>query len=1229
MTPDLPPSQPVKPKVSGPVAQAVQVPEINKLITAVDTFVRADLATNRHPSPELTRQFAEVFLQQSCSEMPTPCPLLYSGPGTTAQRQLWNSVADSMQALTAVCSQFLSAETVAARAELLDWLQCFIADPNSAHSAERLSACYESHRGLYELPPPPGAATLPADRTPARLQWLLKHQPTIGYQLNYLRQQQPGAAVAFMADTIWRAHNSPDGKLPDKEQWTEFSAVGGTWILTALDNSTSTHSDPDAILLRLQIDRIPGGAGVVYPCPATTAHLATTQDFRQAIGDAVQLVAAIAADFFHWDYCWKLAVIDDARDSDNQALRLEHELRGELVVCGLSGRSASLAFAAALLSSLRQIPIDDGIVSSAQFEVATLAAWDSKVKAVKVIHLKTLNSKSWKRREKTARLKSLMLFRKQQIPAVTRSLTILRVTDFRDAWNLFISRHTMTTACLHHLRASLERFSTDNGLRDDFDTGSAWGARMLGRFSDPQLRQSIPGNSTREISSEPLLLQHLLTHVDDMIRSSRHQRNDEQLQNDAFIGDPLVRIFMGHSGSGKTTLLHAVAITYADVFQANDQPPKAHVIPVFLTDQVDIQNRRFSESGMLDRLCSTVANRFTDSAGAEQSFTPAQIKEWVRQLLESGRLLLLIDEWHPQDLAGLITSLRETQLFSRVPILATVRESWQDTMLAQRVFGPGNLIHTTAFSPAVASDRLSRAGCPPETLNQLFAENAATGPGDAAGPWQNPLTNRLLCELFQSVATDTNSEKLKLDNQWDIIRQLFLGPHGWLNSAATFASVPATSHESLRSRLFQELCQQALPHFHSNFNLDRPLTSLRLEIQDVVTSLFPLNPAQITADLLHKLWVVCPDPKSQPQQLRWRFPRFAEYFSGARVAEYFLSDAQDQQDDGIDEVVRAHALPSSSLAASPPTSGQSTRWLPVFQCALWKVSDSPHAMNLLAAALISCGNPLALTQAATADKVQVPNDWLELATYLVSLAPTDQPVQPVAPPADSAKSAACSLLNDDRFRAQLYDRSLRDGDILAGMRHLAFAHSQPEDFETPWSELQSRNLPVALQRMLQQQYWSDTGWQAMTADPQLEIALFPVSRKHYSLFCPQHSLRPNNLQANSEGPVNNVTLNAAREFCHWLNAVSRCQKKHLEFQLPDATHLQTIRQTVQPGQHADFELCELRTHSGNPTGHGSGLAYNFLCDPGDTSAPAEIPRAAHVADRLTGFRVCRRRLAGT
>jgi hypothetical protein len=93
--------------------------------------------------------------------------------------------------------------------------------------------------------------------------------------------------------------------------------------------------------------------------------------------------------------------------------------------------------------------------------------------------------------------------------------------------------------------------------------------------------------------------------------------------------------------------------------------------------------------------------------------------------------------------------------------------------------------------------------------------------------------------------------------------------------------------------------------------------------------------------------------------------------------------------------------------------------------------------------------------------------------------------------------------------------------------------------------------------------------------------------------------------------------------------VSRCQKKHLEFQLPDATHLQTIRQTVQPGQHADFELCELRTHSGNPTGHGSGLVYNFLCDPGDTSAPAEIPRAAHVADRLTGFRVCRRRLAGT
>ncbi len=450
MTPDLPPSQPVKPKVSRPAAHAVQVPEINKLITAVSEFVEADPATNRHPSPELTGQFAEVFLQQSQSELPTPCPLLYSGPGTTAQRQLWNSVADSMQALTAVCSQFLSAETVAARAELLDWLQCFIADPNSAHSAERLSACYERHRDLHELPPRPGSTTLPADRTPARLQWLLEHQPTIGYQLNYLRQQQPGAAVAFMADTIWRAHNSPDGKLPDKEQWTEFSAVGATWILTALDNSTSTHSNPDSILLRLQIDRIPGGAGFVYPCPATTAHLATTLDFREAISDALQIVAAIDADFFNWDYCWKLAVIDDAKVFVSQASRLTHELRGKLVVCGLSGKSASLAFAAALLSSLRQIPIDDGIVSSAQFEVAALAAWDSKVAAVYAVHLKTLNSKSWKRREKTARLKSLMLVDGQQIPAVTSPLTILRVTDFREAWNLFISRHTMTTVLAGH-----------------------------------------------------------------------------------------------------------------------------------------------------------------------------------------------------------------------------------------------------------------------------------------------------------------------------------------------------------------------------------------------------------------------------------------------------------------------------------------------------------------------------------------------------------------------------------------------------------------------------------------------------------------------------------------------------------------------------------------------------------------------------------------------------------
>ncbi|MFN9291722.1 MAG: hypothetical protein ACK6EB_26900, partial [Planctomyces sp.] len=171
MTPDLPPSQPVKPKVSGPVAQAVQVPEINKLITAVDTFVRADLATNRHPSPELTRQFAEVFLQQSCSEMPTPCPLLYSGPGTTAQQLLCNSVANSMQELRAVCSQFLSAETVAARAELLVWYQCFTANPEAGDSAERLSACHALHAELYELPRRPGSATQAADRPPARLQW--------------------------------------------------------------------------------------------------------------------------------------------------------------------------------------------------------------------------------------------------------------------------------------------------------------------------------------------------------------------------------------------------------------------------------------------------------------------------------------------------------------------------------------------------------------------------------------------------------------------------------------------------------------------------------------------------------------------------------------------------------------------------------------------------------------------------------------------------------------------------------------------------------------------------------------------------------------------------------------------------------------------------------------------------------------------------------------------------
>ena len=163
------------------MAHAVRVPEINKLITAVSSFVQSDSATHRDAHRVLTRQFAEVFLQQSHSEMPTPCPLLYSGPGTRAQRQLWNAVADSMQALKAVCSQFLSADTVFARATLLDWYQCFTAEPEAGDSAERLSTCHALHAELYDLPRRTGSATQPADRPPARLQWLLQHRPNIGH----------------------------------------------------------------------------------------------------------------------------------------------------------------------------------------------------------------------------------------------------------------------------------------------------------------------------------------------------------------------------------------------------------------------------------------------------------------------------------------------------------------------------------------------------------------------------------------------------------------------------------------------------------------------------------------------------------------------------------------------------------------------------------------------------------------------------------------------------------------------------------------------------------------------------------------------------------------------------------------------------------------------------------------------------------------------------------------
>jgi hypothetical protein len=296
-------------------------------------------------------------------------------------------------------------------------------------------------------------------------------------------------------------------------------------------------------------------------------------------------------------------------------------------------------------------------------------------------------------------------------------------------------------------------------------------------------------------------------------------------------------------------------------------------------------------------------------------------------------------------------------------------------------------------------------------------------------------------------------------------------------------------------------------------------------------------------------------------------------------------------------------------------------WQAVFCAALfWASRQGPEALECVAAALLACGNVHVLMHAERVDQLVSQTHSQRLARWLYG----QLPEQGFGTSGAAAEDLQAGLRNlsvhrNEQLRRTLYFRDVRNPDLLAALRQLSLVCGVSSSTRGLWSDISEPVLSLgSFQTTLLERMSAQDDWIRVANHTQaLEVATFPVSWGDYEVFCPWHrTCRSSSLP--SEQPVGWVSLNAAREYCCWLNDLAHMMGRPYRFLLPDCVVLDELSNNTGLRKSLDFEWCEWNLADFRTASSPTGVVF---------SAAEQSRRYAFEPGVNIGFRVCRQRIA--
>ncbi len=308
---------------------------------------------------EVNEAFARHFLSGTADGTPLPCLLLEaarSQPSTTDFYSTENAGVKSIDQLSGLWHTNASQTLLNGRLKLIaaarsaegdkairDLLRQAAGQYRKAwgHKESRISA-YHNHGAepgfLHRLPPRWGQVLLEfarqAHHSDGRIDWDDPLLLMIGETLVYLLVG--------------------DSTLP-----SEGSSVS-TWVPLLAHLEVGSRSVPEGLLARLVVEKVSNGGGYLYPDCRYTGYLQLDAVFQEALYNVMEVIRRrpewLELQGSTFDFRWRLTLtspLDSHRDP--------------VLVESLTGRSAELSFAAAIMASLRGERLDERIASSGCF----------------------------------------------------------------------------------------------------------------------------------------------------------------------------------------------------------------------------------------------------------------------------------------------------------------------------------------------------------------------------------------------------------------------------------------------------------------------------------------------------------------------------------------------------------------------------------------------------------------------------------------------------------------------------------------------------------------------------------------------------------------------------------------------------------------------------------------------------------------------------------------------